>query len=130
MKAMVSSTYRAGRRPCLGILGAADESAMPSVAQGRRLRNASTLVISGTEKPNGARLLQGVQACFNVINRASGIHGSMIEHLMVDDKFNPEVSRKDAIGFTADKSVLAVLIPVGTRQTADGRREEYGHRCA
>lgn len=118
MKAMVSSTYQAGRRLCLGILGAAVASAMPALAQTRRLRIASTFVMSGIERPNGAGLLQGVQACFNAINKAGGIHGGVIEHLLADDEFNPEVSRKNAIDFAADKSVLAVLMPVGTRQTA------------
>lgn len=103
---------------CVSMLGAAAAIAVPSLAQGRRLRIGSAFVLSGGERPNGAGLLQGIQACFNAVNRAGGIHGSTIEHLMVDDAFNPDLSRKHAVDYANDRSVLALLTPVGTRQTA------------
>jgi ABC-type branched-subunit amino acid transport system substrate-binding protein len=87
-------------------------------AQEKPLRIAATFANSGPEKVNGAALFQGSSACFQAINRAGGINGHKIELVAADDEFNPDIAKKNASAFLADPSVLAILHPLGTRQTA------------
>jgi ABC-type branched-subunit amino acid transport system substrate-binding protein len=107
------------RRQILTLLGAAAGNwAWPATAQARTLRIGATLASSGPEKLNGSGLSQGASAYFHALNRAGGIHGAKLELLAVDDAFNPDQARKNAQAFEADASVLALLHPLGTRQTA------------
>jgi branched-chain amino acid transport system substrate-binding protein len=87
-------------------------------AQGKTLRIAATFANSGPEKINGAGLFQGSSAYFDAVNRAGGINGAKVELVMLDDQFNPEVAKQNALTFAADPSVLAMLHPLGTRQVA------------
>lgn len=87
-------------------------------AQGRSLRIGATFANSGGEKVNGAGLFQGSTAFFNAVNRAGGINGTKVELVSADDQFNPDLAKQNALAFRADASVLAILHPLGTRQTA------------
>ena len=90
----------------------------PLFAAARTLRIGSTFDNSGVEKANGSALHLGATAFFNAINRAGGLAGSRIELMMADDQFKPDVAKTNAQAFDADKSFLAMLHPLGTRQTA------------
>ncbi|MGY4827059.1 ABC transporter substrate-binding protein [Sphaerotilaceae bacterium SBD11-9] len=87
-------------------------------AQDKTLRIAATFANSGPEQVNGAGLFQGSSAFFQGINRAGGINGHKIELVSADDEFNPDLAKKNAAAFQADASVIAILHPLGTRQTA------------
>lgn len=87
-------------------------------AQGRTLRIGATFANSGIEKINGAGLFQGSTAYFNAVNRAGGINGAKVELVIADDQFNPDIAKQNALAFRADSSVLAIVHPLGTRQTA------------
>lgn len=102
---------------CLAGAGAACLAA-PAGAQGRVIRIGATFANSGPEKVNGAGLFQGSSAYFSALNRAGGIGGTKIDLVMADDQFNPDIAKQNALAFQADPAVLALLHPLGTRQTA------------
>jgi len=110
------------RRSALRRFGAVAAAAagLPAtlLAQSRPLRIGAVFANSGPEKVNGGGLFQGSSAYFDALNRAGGIHGAKIELVMADDQFNPDLAKQHAMAFQADPSVLAVLHPLGTRQTA------------
>lgn len=107
------------RRTSLGLVcGAAASIAMPSWAQTRTLRIGATFDASGVERANGTGNFRGGQAFFNALNKAGGINGMKVELLQADDQFKPDLAKTNALAFQADRSVLGLLTPLGTRQTA------------
>jgi ABC-type branched-subunit amino acid transport system substrate-binding protein len=107
------------RRDVLFTLGSGVAAlAAPAFAQTRNIRLASTFDNSGVEKANGSGCFKGAQAYFNAINKTGGINGSKVELIMADDQFKPDVAKTNAKAFDADKSILGLLTPLGTRQTA------------
>jgi ABC-type branched-subunit amino acid transport system substrate-binding protein len=92
---------------------------LPVFAQARTLRIGTTFDNSSVEKANGSGLYAGSTACINAINKAGGINGSKIELVMADDQFKPDLAKANALSFGADNTFLAVLHPLGTRQTAE-----------
>jgi ABC-type branched-subunit amino acid transport system substrate-binding protein len=87
-------------------------------AQGRdKLRIGCTLDHSGVEKANGMALHQGALAFFAALNKAGGIAGAQVEVTLADDQFKPEQAQANAQAFAADAGVIALLHPLGTRQT-------------
>lgn len=92
---------------------------MPAIAQGRPIRIGTTFDNSSVEKANGQGLYQGSSAFFNALNKSGGINGTKVELVMADDTFKPEVAKANALAFEKDGSVLALLHPLGTRQTSE-----------
>jgi branched-chain amino acid transport system substrate-binding protein len=82
------------------------------LAQARTLRVASTFDNSGVEKANGSGAHRGASAYFNALDRSGGIGGAKVELLMADDQFKPDLAKQNAL------ALLALLSPLGTRQTA------------
>jgi len=114
-------------RPCARLarrhllqLGAVSAAALafPALAQNRTIKLASTFDNSGPEKPIASGCFKGETAYFNAVNKAGGINGAKVELLMSDDQFKPDVAKANAQAFAADKSILGLLAPVGTRQAA------------
>jgi len=91
---------------------------VPVFAAGRTLKIGCTLDSSAVEKANGNGLHLGAMAYFNAVNKAGGIGGSRVEIVLSDDGFKPDVAKANAVAFDADKAVLAMIHPLGTRQTA------------
>ena len=108
-------TRRSGLRL---IAGAAASVALPGRSQPRAVRIGTTFDNSGPERANGSANFKGAQAYFNAVNKAGGIHGSRIELVPLDDEFKPELAKANALAFSTDRSVIAMLTPLGTRQTA------------
>ena len=109
------------RRRVLGRLASAVAAAgcgVPAWAAARTLRIGSTFDNSGVEKANGAALYLGATAFINAFNKAGGLAGLRLELVIADDQFKPDVAKTNAQAFAADKSILALLQPLGTRQTA------------
>ena len=100
-------------------LAAAAGFGLPAFAQARTLRIGASFDNSSVEKANGIALFVGSSAYFNALNRAGGINGSKVELVMADDQFKPDVAKANALAFAADSSVLAMVHPLGTRQTAE-----------
>ena len=90
----------------------------PALALTRTLRIGSTLDNSAVEKANGSGLHLGATAYFAAVNKAGGLGGARVELVMADDQFKPDIAKVNALAFDADRSVLAMLHPLGTRQTA------------
>lgn len=108
------------RRTLLAAAGASLLSApWVTKAQSSTLRIAATIADTGVERFNGQGLLYGAKAYFDAVNRAGGIHGRQIELLKADDEFNADKAKDNALRFAADPSVLALIHPQGTRQTAE-----------
>nr|HPR45825.1 ABC transporter substrate-binding protein [Ottowia sp.] len=94
---------------------------LPAMAQStgsRVIRIGTTFDNSGVEKANGSGLFLGSSAYFDALNKAGGINGSKVELVMKDDGFKPDVSKTNALALAEDPAVLAILHPLGTRQTA------------
>jgi ABC-type branched-subunit amino acid transport system substrate-binding protein len=107
------------RRDLLATVGgAAAAFALPAFGQARTIRLGATFDNSGVEKANGSGCFKGATAYFNALNKAGGLNSAKVELLMADDQFKPDVAKANAQAFEADKSVLALLTPLGTRQTA------------
>lgn len=99
--------------------GAAAGLGLPVFAQARAIRVGATFDNSSVEKANGVGLFQGSSAYFNALNRAGGVNGTKVELIMADDQFKPDIAKANALAFAADSSVLAMVHPLGTRQTAE-----------
>src|SRR5450631_4276231 len=84
----------------------------------RTLRIGCTLDHSSVEKPNGSGLHLGASAFFDAVNKSGGINGWRIELVLADDQFKPDLAKANAEAFAADRSVVAMIHPLGTRQTA------------
>jgi ABC-type branched-subunit amino acid transport system substrate-binding protein len=113
---------RATRRQVLArVTGIAAATALgfPAFAQARAIRIGASFDNSSVEKANGTGLFLGSSAYFNAINRAGGINGAKVELVMADDQFKPDLAKVNAQAFSADSAVLAMLHPLGTRQTAE-----------
>ena len=118
----LAAAAAARRRAVLKLAVAAGAAGLglPALAQqARAVRVGVTLDNSGVEKANGSGLLLGSGAYFAAVNKAGGIHGSKIELQVTDDQFKPDVAKANALAFAADASVLALLHPLGTRQSAE-----------
>jgi len=116
------SSPKPTRRQVIGRLAGAAAVAglgLPAFAQARALRIGATFDNSSVEKANGTGLFLGSSAYFNALNRAGGINGTKVELVMADDQFKPDLAKGNALAFAADSSVLAMLHPLGTRQTAE-----------
>ncbi|MGJ7605049.1 ABC transporter substrate-binding protein [Variovorax sp. LT1R20] len=92
---------------------------MPAFAQGKPIRIGTTFDNSSVEKANGQGLFQGSSAFFNALNKSGGINGTKVDLVMADDTFKPDVAKANALAFEKDSSVLALLHPLGTRQTSE-----------
>ena len=67
---------------------------------------------SGNEEGADEALVAGV----------ARVPGAKVELVMADDQFKPELAKTHALAFSADRSILAMLHPLGTRQTAQTTR--------
>lgn len=114
-----SSPVGINRRAGLALLsGAAAGIALPAWSQSRPWRIGATFDNSAVERANGSANFRGAHAFFNAVNKAGGIHGSKVELLLADDQFKPDIAKANAQAFAADRSVIGLLSPLGTRQTA------------
>lgn len=117
-----SVSPKSTRRQVLGRLSGAAVAVglgFPAFAQAKAIRVGATFDNSSVEKANGTGLFLGSSAYFNALNRAGGINGTKVELVMADDQFKPENAKANALAFAADSSVLAMVHPLGTRQTAE-----------
>lgn len=114
----VGRTTRRGALARLAGAAAALGGATPLFAAEKTLRVGATFDASGVEKANGQALQLGASAYFRAVNQAGGIHGTKVELVAADDGFKPERAQRNALDFQADASVVALLHPLGTRQTA------------
>jgi branched-chain amino acid transport system substrate-binding protein len=111
------------RRVLTGLAATAATAAtglgLPAFAQGKPIRIGTTFDNSSVEKANGQGLFQGSSAFFNALNKSGGLNGTKVELVMADDTFKPDVAKANALAFEKDSSVLALLHPLGTRQTSE-----------
>jgi len=116
-----SHAQKPTRRHAIGRIAgiAAATLSLPAFAQVKTIRVGTTFDNSSVEKANGTGLYIGSSAYFNALNKAGGINGSKVELIMADDQFKPDKAKANALAFAADSSVLAIVHPLGTRQTAE-----------
>lgn len=89
-----------------------------ALGQTRAVHVAVTLDRSGPEKGASADMLLGSTACIAAINASGGVNRAPIELIVSDDQFKPEHARENALAFGRNSSVIAILHPMGTAQTA------------
>lgn len=102
---------------------AAASCALPGIAaarsaSGKPIRVGTIFDNSGIGRVNGADLYAGSRALVERVNREGGIHGRPVELVMEDDGFDPALTKQKTDSFAADQSILALLHPLGTQQTA------------
>lgn len=111
---------RMRRRELITRMGSAAVLAIatPVSAQGRTVRIGCTFDNSGVERANGSGAFRGATALFGALNRTGGIAGAKVELVLADDQFKPDLTQQHARTFDDDASIVAMLSPLGTRQTA------------
>ncbi len=114
----IGDTSRRNALVCLAGGVASIASASLAGAAGKSLKIGCTLDASGVEKANGTGLHAGASAYFDALNKSGGVGGARVELVQLDDKFNPELSKTNALSLVADPAVVALLHPLGTRPTA------------
>ncbi|MES1164107.1 MAG: ABC transporter substrate-binding protein, partial [Rhizobacter sp.] len=102
----------------VAVVAATLGAGVPILAAGRSLHIGCTLDRSSVEMANGTGLHLGASAFFNAVNKLGGIGGARVELSVSDDQFKPDLAKANAQAFGADRSILALLHPLGTRQTA------------
>ena len=117
MKIAITGTLLRRNFIALGSVAAASIAA-PILAQSRVFRIGSTFDESSMEKANGTGNYRGAVAYFAALNKTGGVNGAKVELVKADDQFKPDVAKTNAMAFQADKSILAIINPLGTRQTA------------
>jgi branched-chain amino acid transport system substrate-binding protein len=78
----------------------------------------SSLALSGPLGLAGKDHSKGIQAAFAAANRAGGIYGRELRHIVMDDSFVPAKTAENVKQMIADNSVLALVSQMGTPNTA------------
>jgi branched-chain amino acid transport system substrate-binding protein len=81
-----------------GSLAATAAAALPwrASAQGEPLKVGILTPLTGAGGNDGPRMLKAMQAVFDEVNKAGGVHGRMISPVIEDDQTNPEAAVRAA----------------------------------
>lgn len=76
-----------------------------------------TASFSGPVAASVKETAEGAKLYIDQVNAQGGVHGQTIELLSMDDKFDPELTVKNAKTLIVDKKVVALFLVRGTPQT-------------
>lgn len=76
-----------------------------------------TTGVTGPIAASAKESAAGAKLYFDAVNAKGGIHGEKIELLVLDDKFDPKLSRANAETLIKEKNVLALFMNRGTPHT-------------
>lgn len=84
---------------------------------GNRILIGQTVGVTGTVAGPVKEMNEGAIAYFNRINKQGGIHGRKIEMIVLDDKFDPALTRANAETLIKQEQVFALFLGRGTPHT-------------
>ena len=76
-----------------------------------------TAGFTGISAPGVKEITDGAKLYINAINARGGVHGQKIELISMDDKFDPELTGKNARILIEEKNVVAMFLSRGTPHT-------------
>jgi ABC-type branched-subunit amino acid transport system substrate-binding protein len=76
-----------------------------------------TVGLTGTVAAPVKEMNEGATAYFNQINKQGGVHGRRIDMIMLDDKFDPALTRANAETLIKKERVFALFLGRGTPHT-------------
>lgn len=82
-----------------------------------RILIGQTVGVTGTVAGPVKEMNEGAIAYFNRINKQGGIHGRKIEMIVLDDKFDPALTRANAETLIKQEQVFALFLGRGTPHT-------------
>lgn len=82
-----------------------------------RILIGQTVGVTGTVAGPVKEMNQGATAYFNEVNQQGGVHGRKIEMLVMDDKFDPALTRKHAETLIKKEGVFMLFLGRGTPHT-------------
>ena len=69
---------------------------------------------SGPARELGTNMRLGIEAAFNEINEAGGVHGRTLKLVTLDDAYEPEAAVTNTLQLIEEKTVFALIGEVGT----------------
>lgn len=69
---------------------------------------------SGPAQELGTNMRLGIEAAFNEINEAGGVHGRILELVTLDDAYEPEAAVTNTLRLIEEENVFALIGEVGT----------------
>ncbi|WP_299964167.1 ABC transporter substrate-binding protein [uncultured Roseobacter sp.] len=81
------------------------------------VRFAQVAALEGPAEALGQGMRQGIQAAFEEVNRAGGVHGRQLQLENMDDGYEPSRSIEEVNAVIASNDYLALIGPVGTPTT-------------
>ena len=91
---------------------AAEESVIP--AEESVILFGQSAALEGPTRELGEGMRLGLEAAFNEINAAGGIHGNRLALISLDDGYEPEAAIVNTRRLIEDEEVFALIGPVGT----------------
>lgn len=95
--------------------------ALPALAEegidATTVRFAQVAALEGPAMALGAGMQQGIQAAFEEVNRAGGVHGRQLQLESMDDGYEPSRSIEAVNSVIESNDYLALIGPVGTPTT-------------
>ncbi len=82
-----------------------------------RILIGQTVGLTGTVAGPVKEMNEGANAYFNEVNQQGGVHGRKIEMLVLDDKFDPALTRKNAETLIKNEGVFMLFLGRGTPHT-------------
>ena len=89
----------------------------PDMAQGvsdQRVLFGQSAAFSGPAQALGTNMRLGIEAAFNEVNNAGGVHGRRLELVSFDDAYEPEAAIANTTRLIDEEQVFALIGAVGT----------------
>lgn len=99
------------------LVGTATAASAETGVTANRILIGQTVGLTGTVAGPVKEMNEGATAYFNEVNQQGGIHGRKIEMLVLDDKFDPALTRKNAETLIKKEGVFMLFLGRGTPHT-------------
>lgn len=98
-------------RAALGLASLVCASAQAQIVVGQ------TVGVTGAVAATVKEAVQGAQLYIDAVNRNGGVRGEKIELITLDDKFDPQLAKANALSLIKDKQAVALFLNRGTPHT-------------
>jgi branched-chain amino acid transport system substrate-binding protein len=99
------------------LVGAATSASAEVGVTNSRILIGQTVGLTGTVAGPVKEMNEGANAYFNEVNQQGGVHGRKIEMLVMDDKFDPALTRQHAETLIKKEGVFMLFLGRGTPHT-------------
>ncbi len=80
----------------------------------KSIKFGQTAAITGPSAVLGIGMRDGIQAAFDEVNRAGGVHGRMLKLITLDDGYEPEITAININKLIDEEKVFATIGAIGT----------------